>query len=189
MSRMALIAPHNDDETLFAAYTLQRLHPHVIVALRDRANPRRERETRRAVAILTGREAYEQWDYDAAQPDWKALTVSLAALATEYDVIYAPAWRGKPNGYHPGRAPQPGWGVLQHEHIGWLAQDQLGERVRSYYLYTRWEGRHNGEVPVVPEAAEIARKLQALACYESAIEEPTTRDWFYERLDMREWVA
>jgi len=191
MSGSVLIAPHNDDETLFAAYTLMRECPQVVVALRDVDNysRRRESETFEAVYQLTGQEGYEQWTFDASNPDWRSMSAAIEALGDEYDVVYAPAVLGEQNGYpDPARPPRTGWGVLQHDHIGHLASAALGDKVRPYCLYTRWGGRHVGEREVVPTATEIARKLSAMSVYLSAIEVAATRSWFLTP-DLREWLA
>ena len=184
-----LIAPHNDDETLFAAYTIMRERPHVIVALSDPHNGRkREQETRTAVDWLTaGRSSVEHWGFDCSCPDWEGLSSAIGELA-RYDRVWAPAVVGEASGYVLGEAPENGWGVLQHEHLGWLAQNILRARVRRYCLYTRWHGRHKVR-EIVPTGVEIARKLVALSCYESAIADRATRSWFYENLDLREWTA
>lgn len=185
-----LLAPHNDDETLFAAYTLMRRRPHVVVCTRAAGSYyARERETQEAVYRLTGAETYEQWTYDAGDPRWKWMAGSIRTLADEYEHVWAPAPLGETNGHEPGTNPPPGWGVLQHDRIGELAAEAFGpERTRHYCLYTRWHGRDQRGTEIEPTAQEIARKLDALGQYESQMRDPSTRPWFYEQLDMREWV-
>lgn len=187
--RSVLLAPHNDDETLFAAFTLQRVQPHVIVCTRcDHDHRRREDETQKAVQLLTGSATYEQWTFQTGHPDWKRMTQAIASL-DEYDVVFAPAFNHRANGHAPGAKPPPGWGVLQHDHIGWLAHRHLGaERVVHYCLYNRWGGeRDRRGTEVEPTAVEIIRKLKAISLYESQIESDATRAWFFDRLDLREW--
>lgn len=188
--RSLLLAPHNDDETLFAAYTLMREQPHVIVCIRARDNyHRREDETREAVYRLTGAPTYEQWTHSDRATEWAMLERAIEALAYEYDTIWAPADCSERNGWVTGKAPPPGWGVLQHDHIGYLARKVIpAERLRRYCLYTRWHGRDDRGTLVEPTGQEIARKLDALAQYETQIADETTRPWFYDRLDLREWV-
>lgn len=180
------LAPHNDDETLFAAYTLQRERPHVIVCTRAYGDyRRRERETQEAVYRLTGSETYEQWTFDAHAPDWAKMQDAIAGLAGE--TVWAPAYNYVENGHAVGVPPPVGWGVLQHDTVGWLTEQVL-ENVRHYCLYTRWNGRDTRGAGVEPSAMEIARKLEAVSQYISQIENPATRPWFYDRFDMREWV-
>lgn len=187
-----LLAPHNDDETLFAAYTLMREKPHVVVctrvgALKERSV--RERETREAIHALTGSEAYEQWVFDSWAPDWSQLAQAIAALALEFEEVWAPAPLAEVNGRKPGRNPKPGFGVLQHDRIGELARDAFGpERTSQYCMYTRWHGRDQRGELVEPTGLEIARKLEALGKYVSQAEDESVRPWFYDRLDLREWV-
>lgn len=186
-----LIAPHNDDETLFAAYTIMRERPHVVVCTRATGDyRRRERETQEALERLTGDGAYEQWTYPDSDPDWQLMARSIEALADEHDFVWAPASNGHLNGHPADTPPPPAWGVLQHDHIGELAARTFGpERTRRYCLYTRWDGRDEQGTLVEPNGLEIARKLWALSAYVSQIELESTRPWFYDRLDMREWVV
>lgn len=184
-----LLAPHNDDETLFAAYTLQREKPHVVVCTRGRDYRRREQETRRAVQHLTGEQDYEQWRYDWWAPRWEWIAGAIESLTADYDNVWAPAPLGERNGHEPGTNPKPGFGVLQHDRIGELAVAAFGPtRTRYYCLYTRWHGRDERGTLVEPTGEEVARKLLALAAYQSQAEDEATRPWFYDRLDMREWV-
>lgn len=182
--RTLLVAPHADDESLFAAYLAQRYAAHVVVVFDEG----RETELAQATAWLGC--TYEQWHFDPARPDWAAIATRLTAQEG-YELVLAPAVIGEQNGFpDPAQPPPPRWGVLQHDHIGHLATEAFGERVRAYCLYTRWHGRHEGREESFPEQPEhVARKLAALSCYRSQIADPATGPWFYSLLDMREWIA
>lgn len=177
-----LLAPHADDETLFASFICLRERPHVVICLDD--GEERWEEAARATALL-GCTA-ERWTVPAANPDWSELEWMIAALPAMYDWCYAPSYNFERNGHHEGRKPPTGWGVLQHDMIGWLARKHFGERVTHYTTYLRWHGRETGE-SVEPEPEWVVRKLQALACYRSQIADPATRPHFLGPLT--EYVA
>jgi len=183
----ALLAPHNDDETLFASFTIMRERPHVIVVLRDPQNPDvRERETAAAMMQL-GHVYWEQWPFPSDVPPWPGIEQEIANLARAFDIVYAPAYNFVENGHKEGVMPPSGWGVLQHDTIGWFAHQRLGERYRPYCLYTRWNGRQRGTEVVPEHPSHVARKLRALACYESQIAQESTREWFLNE-PIREYV-
>lgn len=58
-----------------------------------------------------------------------------------------------------------------------------------YLTYAPRGHRSTWGSEVKPTAQEIALKLRALSCFESQIEQASTRPWFFELLDMREFVA
>lgn len=176
-----LLSPHGDDETLFAAFTCMRERPHVIVCSQD-ADPdvRRARtlETTRAIEILGC--SHHEWPTPANKPDWEKARQWLSAwdssalVASVADRVYAPA-------IHPE-------GHEDHNRVGELAREIFGDRVRFYTTYAPRGQRQYGSVEIVPTADEIQRKLLALACYRTQIEHPSTRPWFFELLDLREWL-
>ena len=180
-----LLAPHNDDETLFASFLIQQHRPRVIVCLRGhrRLWHVRERETDAAMREL-GVESWSQWSFPDERPDWKAVRRALETITA--DLVIAPHPEFERNG-HDGTS-QERFGVLQLDIIREMALDVFGpERVLGYLTYTRWNGRSTWGEEVAPEAAWIAAKHRALACYRSQIAEPSTRPWFMD--DMREYVA
>lgn len=193
MTEALLLAPHGDDETLFAAFTCMRYgkRMHVIVCTQD-ADPKirgvRSLETSRAIAQLGC--THHEWPMSADNPDWGAARQWLEGWAS--DKLFA---RRIENVFAPAIEPDMGderlWGSghEQHNAVGLLAQDVFGDRVTHYLTYVRGErSRYGVEVPP-PTGHEIARKLRALSCYESQITDPLSRPWFFELLDMREWWA
>jgi LmbE family N-acetylglucosaminyl deacetylase len=179
-----LFAPHNDDETLFAAYTVMHHNCHVITCLRSfvqesRGGPRwttREAETLHALRALVT-ERWTQWhvrdDHDEAAMEGQ-LRGEMLALAKTVEVtrVWAPAIEAG--------------GHWHHNLIGELAEEVFGpERTSFYMTYIRDNGRSKG-VEVVPTADMIRSKLAALACYRSQIELDNTRPWFLDDV-MREW--
>jgi LmbE family N-acetylglucosaminyl deacetylase len=170
--RTLLIAPHADDETLYAAYTCLREKPHVIVCTyRDSGE-----ELLAAMEVLGC--------------DFTQLVFAEGALShhplrhwlklerefgTDPEVVYAP-------NYHDD-------GHWEHNIAALAARDVFGSRVRSYLTYAPRGRRQREGTEVKPEPWMIARKLAALACYASQIEQESTRPWFYDLLDMKEWVS
>lgn len=179
-----VLAPHGDDEVLFAAYTCMRERAHVIVCSQD-ADPavRKDRslETTRAIEIL--RCSHHEWPVPADRFEknlgqmkvWMAAWNSTSLVASTPDRVYAPA-------IHPE-------GHEQHNLIGELAREVFGDKVIFYGTYApRGERQHLGR-EVIPDADEIRRKFEALACYRTQIEHPLSRPWFFDLLDMREWLS
>ena len=185
MTEVLLLAPHGDDETLFAAFTCMRYGKrlHVIVCTQDadeKMRGVRSLETSRAITLLgcTHHEwpmPADQWDRETAKM-WLEGWASEKLFAQRIEQVFAPAI--EPEGHE------------QHNAVGLLAQDVFGDRVTHYLTYAPdgVRSRYGVEVPP-PTAHEIALKLRALACYESQITNPATRPWFFELLDLREWWA
>lgn len=159
------LSPHNDDETLFGAFTLLREQPRVVTVLRSCVQEQvgtgvthreREAETEAALAVL-GVTKWEQWPYPDSDPPWSDVEKRLASLQAEH--IYAPAIE---RGGHP-----------HHNVIGQLAQALWPRKVTYYTTYTTWGRTKRG--CVVPWEYEWALlKLRALSCYRSQIVLPGT---------------
>lgn len=58
-----------------------------------------------------------------------------------------------------------------------------------YYETYAPRGHRTTGVPIEPEPWMIARKLSALSCFRSQIEQESTRPWFFQQLDLREWIS
>lgn len=168
-----LLAPHNDDDTLFASWTCLRRKPHVVVCLRSHSQgdnfARRELETAAAMQILGC--SWEQWTFADSAPDWVGLRKEIEELAGSFDHCYAPFPRYVENGHDPSALPPPG-GIFHHDKIGDFAREAFKERCTGYLTYTRWGGKDEHGVPVPYEPEWPLLKLQALACYKSQIIRP-----------------
>lgn len=179
-----LLAPHNDDEVLFACWTLLREQPRVVVCLRAADDyERREAETVRAMDIL-GCEWTQSPIRAGGRPDWEQVEMYLNGYANADPYadhfgdlhVWAPAWEPK--------------GHDEHNAIADMAVRVFGaENVTHYLTYQRGSGHSQSEHEVPYEPAWLALKLRALACYESQIADETTRPWFGELLEMREWYS
>ncbi len=169
-----LFSPHNDDETLFAFYTLLRHKPKVIVCLRSFKEAQNggptyvEREAETGMAMKLAGCEWEQWPHSDLEPDWSKIKHDIAEAVQQHDVVMGPAWE---NGGHE-----------QHNAIAGLIPDA---RLR-YLTYKRGHGRTEG-VEVVPNVFEAELKQRALDCYRSQIRYQPTAYWFGP--DQREFVA
>jgi len=190
--RSLFLAPHNDDETLFGAFTLIAWKPDVIVCFRSAKQSRsgiepqrREMETGLALQILEGERGFMQsavldtaTDREALGPLTEMLTDAHEIFPESdrpYDLVFAPAVE---EGGHE-----------QHSFVGQLALDVFGpDRVVPYLTYRRGFGRSTSsvEVPFLPEWP--ARKLAAMSFYRSQIALPSTAPWFVD-YGLREFYA
>lgn len=184
-----LLSPHHDDAELFAAYTLLRHRPHVIVCTESHAQEgagitqkQREAETDQALAILGC--TWHQWPV----PDTRAADRLVEMRA------WLRSWLPENNS---GRTANHVFAPMVedegHEHhnlIGKLALDIFGRgRVTAYATYRRGEGRTHTETEVLPEPGWRALKLRALSYYVTQIDLAGTRPWFAQEDMLREWVA
>lgn len=160
-----LLAPHHDDEALFASFICLGQKPLVVVCFTG--SPRhgppevRRAETAAAMDVLGCR-----WiDFTDANDD--QLSMRLRALP------------------HPDRAwaplPEEG-GHSQHNKLGEIAQKLWPGRVMFYTTYTE-QGRSTCGDPVDVQPGWEALKRRALACYPSQMKRPGTRVHFERPLD------
>jgi LmbE family N-acetylglucosaminyl deacetylase len=177
-----LLAPHNDDETLFAAFTVLRHRPHVVTCLKAyiQANDGgpdhrvREEETQRALFHLQA-PSWQQLPCRDDTPDWDMLQSLINELATEqpWDVVFAPAIE---EGGHD-----------QHNEVGRQAVKAFGKNMVTPYLtYRRGLGKSKGRNEVPFEPQWIATKLRAMGEYESQAALSSTAYWFCDET-LREW--
>jgi LmbE family N-acetylglucosaminyl deacetylase len=177
------LAPHNDDETLFGAFTLLRERPHVVVCLRSIrqelrgtgvTHAERERETENALRVL-GVESWEQWTFPDDDPPWVEIGERFVQLASGARRVYAPAYERR--------------GHEHHNRIARLAGRAFpAETLTPYLTYTAGGRSHSRrEVPYEPEWVHL--KLRALACYRSQIVVPETWTTLHFVGDQREYYA
>lgn len=178
-----LLAPHNDDETLFAAYTILRYKPHVVVCtaaylqqLRGETTATyadRAVETARALALLDAT-SWQQLAVRDDNPDWDMLERCLVQVDAEqaWDTVLVPEWEEGGHEHHN----------IVHD----VAKKVFDGRCVGYMTYRRGHERSKG-VEVAAEQGWASRKFAAMACYQSQIDMESTRPWF-NKWD-REWVA
>ena len=153
-----LLSPHFDDETLFAGLICLRERPLVLFcfdgAPRHGSFDVRWAEAQDATRIL-GCEAL------ALRESYETLEERLSVFDASH------VW-----------APLPeGGGNADHNLVGEVAERLWGGRVSFYATYTD-EGRSEVGWPVPADPEWVERKREALACYRSQIEHPSTAPHF-----------
>lgn len=176
------LSPHNDDETLFGAFTILKHKPLVIVVFEARGGAEvafnRTMETSRALSIL-GVEDWLQWRIQQEPPDTRECSAEkhreLEAAFRDLDEQKKPeiVWA-------PAIGP---CGNAEHVAVGRTALAVFGKRVQAYHTYHAGKKviQQNRPVPYEPEW--VGRKHAALACYRSQFE--TAGRHFME--DLWEW--
>lgn len=178
------LSPHNDDETLFGAFTIIREKPMVIVCLKSqvqddrhgiKANVR-EMETTGALWWL-GQPSWKQLQTRDSEPA-KRIIDGLADDFADLDRVHAPDRVWAPDIEYGGHE--------QHNLVGRAARDTWGDKVQPYLTYRRGSMRSRGtEVPFEPKWAW--QKLRALCCYQTQVELENTMPWFIDDT-FREYV-
>lgn len=157
-------SPHQDDETLFAAFTLIRERPLVVVcfpsdpAYGDTAT--RLSETRAAVEIL-GAGPVEQWTGGDLEAQMRVLDRQV----------------------HPVRVWAPDIETSHPEHLAvhMAARHVFGDRLITYHTYI--DGEKVTSPYVVPfEPAWVAQKLRALCRYQTQLQHPRAHRFFLNDL-------
>jgi LmbE family N-acetylglucosaminyl deacetylase len=156
-------SPHNDDETLFGAFTLLRERPLVVVVYDSHLQEKRgfpvtakqrRLETETACSILGCQARFLGFRDDDPTVTAEGIWRRLYAIGA--DAVYAPAFE---NGGHE-----------QHNLVA-QACNALPV-VNRYLAYTRTRGKSTSDKPVPYEPRWPLLKLKALACYESQIVNP-----------------
>jgi LmbE family N-acetylglucosaminyl deacetylase/predicted SAM-dependent methyltransferase len=166
-----LFSPHQDDEALFAAFTILKYRPRVVICMPSGGDygdtDMRLAESRDACAIL-GAQSVEQW-YGCA---------NLADAMRAYHADVKPSLVFAPN----ERASHP-----EHVAVAVAAREVFGERrLRTYHTYdANGKVRDGTEAPYEP--IWMQAKLRALARYESQIRHPRASAFFLNSLE--EWLG
>jgi hypothetical protein len=206
-----LFAPHNDDETLFAAYLVCRYRPTVVTVLASyrQADPAypggpidrkiREGETRDALNSLHTENYVREDPIDMEnyvrdeepvrygrpiQWPYRDDSPDWAAIEQEMGLL------DQQSEYVDlvfAPADEPG-GNEQHNAVSRLAKDVFGDRVVEYLTYVNGRERTAAGEEHPPEPWMVSAKLRALACYESQIACPATGHHFLNH-DLREYVV
>lgn len=169
-----LLSPHNDDETLFAAFTIIRMRPHVIVCFGSAGDygdsAERSRESAAAVQIL-GATGFEQWTCPPGNDLFLINRLQVFDALCSVERVYAP----DPQSSHP-----------DHVALGRAAATVFLGRVTSYFTYdTKSEAAELSQVMHVPEWTLL--KLRALACYRTQILHPRANQFFM--VGLHEWYG
>lgn len=173
------LAPHNDDETLYGAFTLMRVKPLVVVVTDSYIQPERgdvgcDAETRRKETIEAMKIAECPVVFlgiKDTELTEEVLRERLRQFNTEQ--IYVPAIQG---------------GNAQHDLVGKVAMELFGHRCERYTTYTKTELYTRGNYEVKPKPDETYKKRQMLLCYASQLELNSTLPHFQAVIDQSEWL-
>jgi LmbE family N-acetylglucosaminyl deacetylase len=167
------LSPHNDDECLFGALTIQREKPLVVVVFdshlqAERGNPV-TLEQRRAETISALRELGHSGCEFIGIPDNHNLASNSDWIAGHLRCLLRERWDERE--VEHAFAPAIENGHEQHTAVGRAADTLWPGRVTHYLTYTRDKGKSTSANRVPVKSGEwIRRKLRALACYESQID-------------------
>lgn len=155
------LAPHNDDETLFGAFTLMREKPHVVVLTDSYIQPNRGEvgcgpidrmfETKKAMEILGC--SYLQVGIRDDSFSQEVLGDILSRFHG-FDKVYVPALQG---------------GNIHHDLTCVVATKVFGEKCKYYTTYTKTELYTKGKQEIVPTVEELELKNKAMECYTSQL--------------------
>lgn len=174
-----LLSPHNDDESLFAAYTLIRLKPLVIICTTSHIQP--NRGDKGCDAYTRNQETVNAMKLAGCPvlflgiPDDK-LTVGILRERLQNlnpETIYIPAMQG---------------GNLHHDIVNKVGMDLFGRKCERYTTYTRTELWTIGGWEIIPTQQEIELKNRMLDCYVSQLNLPSTAPHFEAVRNRSEWL-
>lgn len=179
VSDVYFIAPHNDDESLFGAYTLMREKPTVIVVTDSFIQPERgdvgcSAETRRQETI-------------SAMSLIGCPVVFLGIKDTE---LTEENLRERLRPFNPFKVYIPALqgGNAQHDLVSQVCSGLWGEKCEHYCTYTKTELYTTGGIEIKPTQKEIGLKAMMLACYTSQVNLPSTRPHFMAVMGKSEWL-
>lgn len=175
-----LLSTHNDDECLYAAYTLMRLHPLVIVVTDSYIQPERgdvgcSAEIRRGETIAA----------------MKILGCPVLFMGIKDTELTEEILRERLFGINPETIYIPAVhenGNLQHNIVGKVGLELFGKRCERYTSYTKTNLLVKGSWEVVPTHSEMELKNKALDCYQSQINLPSTQPHFNAVRNCSEWL-
>ena len=165
-----LLSPHNDDECLFAAYTLMREKPLVIVVTDSDAHlthgitaQQRREESRRACELLGVPVVFLGLNDGTLEQQKDDLRRRLEPFASQpWSHVYAPAIQG---------------GHKDHDALGEVVSTMFAS-VSYYATYAAGECFTPAGREIEPSSEEVERKNRALDCYPSQIRLARTESRF-----------
>lgn len=159
-----LLAPHSDDEALFASYIIMREKPIVVIVTDGTSHLKKfniSLEDRRAESINALKKLGQNY-FDFLRIPEEDLTeerllreLRLPMLALDrIDKIYVPALQGG----HP-----------HHDLISHVATKLYGKKCLYYSTYQKNDLEPVGELEIIPTKEEKQIKEEALQCYASQL--------------------
>jgi glycosyltransferase involved in cell wall biosynthesis/LmbE family N-acetylglucosaminyl deacetylase len=174
------LAPHNDDESLFGAYTLMRHKPLVVVVTDSYIQSQRgdkgcSAEERRQETIEA----------------MKVVGCPVVFLGIKDTELTEEILRERLKGFNPGTIYIPALqgGNRHHDLINKVALDMFGKnRCEQYCTYTKREFWTTGSWELTPTEQERELKNEMLDCYKSQLKLKTTIPHFAAVRNKSEWL-
>ena len=166
--------PHHDDIVLFCCHTLLREQmkgPVKVVTVFSEDNHRAD-ET---IAAMDSLDVYDWRGWLDTPYELHAVGRKMVELDDDVTAVWAPIVEVD--------------GHLDHNLVGWAAEDVFKDRCRFFATYRRGQGRTRTDHEVIPEPDWYAKKFRAMSCYTSQINHPQMRPWFASDDMLREWTA
>lgn len=153
------LAPHNDDEALFGAYTIMREKPLVVIV------------TDSWIQYLRGEGITAEQRKKESQEAMKILGVPVEFLGIKDNELTDKVLVEKLKQYMPIKvyAPLPNSKHPHHNLIGKVARRLWPSKIIFYSTYTKGSLAPIGEIEVKPNQKEIELKNKVLDCYKSEI--------------------
>ena len=162
--RGTVFSPHNDDESLFTAFTILRYRPRVVVcfpSVSDYGDSAvREQETREAMSVL-GAVDVEQWSGGDIEAEMRAFDARVHPIRV---------WSPDAHASHP-----------DHVAVARAAAAVFGDRVTTYHTYRDGQKVRAGRV-VEFEPEWVEQKMRALLRYPSQLRHPRAHVFFTQDL-------
>jgi len=171
-----LLSPHNDDEVLFAAFTIMRVKPLVVIAYdsvlqvqrgNDFAGVQERRQESLDGMTALGVEApyfLGLSDENVDRDEMCAALLAMSARFGPFEQVFAPI-------------VYPSSGNRHHDLVGEVARDMWSDKVVGYHTYCSL-GKMSSDFPVSHEWWMVRKKLRAMSLYESQIRLADTRPHF-----------
>lgn len=173
------LAPHNDDEALFGAFTLMRVKPLVIIVTDSYIQP--ERGDVECTAEIRRQETIDAMAI-AGCP-----VVFLGIKDTELteDILHE-----RLKGFNPETVYVPAiqGGNAQHDLVGKVGLELFGDRCERYTTYSKTELYTEGKYEIKPTEEELDKKFRMTNCYLSQLTLPSTRPHFIAVNGNSEWL-
>lgn len=185
------IAPHNDDETLFGAFTILREAAEITVAVvydsfvqPSRGHIHADMLTRRGETVAALEELLGKGTNRYNFCGVSDLDVSVAGVELALRALRAYENKHKriTDVFLPAFAAE---GHQQHNLVNQLGREVFDDGERLIYEYTTYTGgrRQTSAHPVAIQHEWVAKKLRALACYTSQHEIDNCRPHFLGAID------
>ena len=162
------IAPHNDDEVLFGAYTIMREKPLVLIVTDSYIQQERGDKATTEQRIAETKEAMKLLGVEVEFlhiPDKSFTEDKLIEKLVNYEAetVYAPAVEKGGNWIHNA--------------VGKVVSSMFWN-VKRYNTYVSGNDKTQGNILIIPTREEKELKRKALACYKSQLSIPTCANFF-----------